>query len=55
MKANINPLPQLFGNITPAEMERITKLYQELSVLTDSMLIRNKKARASVATTHTEK
>lgn len=47
MKVNVNPLPGIFGNITPAEMQAITERYNELSKLTDSMLIRNKKALAS--------
>lgn len=55
MKNNINPYPNLFGNVDREKMQAITEKYNSISVLTDRILIKNKKARASVATTHTEK
>ena len=41
-RPNKNPLPGYFGNITPAEMERITSRYNELSGLAEKIQRSNK-------------
>lgn len=45
IRPNKNPLPGYFGNITPADMDKITSRYNELSRLAENIQLKNKEKK----------